>query len=78
MKAGTVPMTETLSALKKGKAEVACKLSETKQTIESLERKSSLTKAEESEYDKLWFLHDFLEEELDNVDGAIMLLSRYA
>ena len=77
MKTGTIPLTDVLLLLNKSKTEVVKALAETKQSIDALERKPSMSKTEELRYDKLWFQHDALEEEIDNVDGAIMLLSKY-
>ena len=77
MKTGTIPMTDVLKLLNKRKTEVIKALTETKQSIDALERKPSMSKIEELKYDKLWFLHDALDEQTDDIDGAILLLSKY-
>lgn len=77
MKTGTIPMTDVLLLLNKRKTEVIKELAETKHSIETLEGKPSMSKLEELQYDKLWFLHDALDEQTDNIDGAILLLSKY-
>ena len=77
MKTGTIPMTDVLLLLNKRKTEVIKALAETKQSIDALERKPSMSKMEELKFDKLWFLHDALEEQEDDIDGAILLLSKY-
>lgn len=77
MKTGTIPMTDVLLLLNKRKTAVIKELAETKQSIDALERKPSMSKIEELKYDRLWFLHDALEEQEDNIDGAILLLSKY-
>lgn len=77
MKTGTIPMTDVLKLLNKSKTEVVKALAETKQTIDALERKPSMSKTEELKFDKLWFLHDALDEQTDDIDGAILLLSKY-
>ena len=77
MKTGTIPLTDVLLLLNKRKTEVVKALAETKQSIDALERKPSMSKTEELQFDKLWFLHDALDEQTDDIDGAILLLSKY-
>ena len=77
MKTGTIQMTDVLLLLNKSKTEVIKALTETKQSIDALERKPSMSETEELQFDKLWFLHDALDEQTDDIDGAILLLSKY-
>lgn len=66
--------TNVLPMLRKGRSELCKVITETRCSIDELESKSALLKAEEQTHDRLCYKADTLEEALDYIEIAIKLL----